>query len=425
MLRLGTGSANFSVVNSGSTGRLVIRDNTNDLLSIDRDTGLAAVRGDLTVGGEGTAGAVAATIRSTNDTATLVVESGGATSNAGVVVKTREGQNASLTLEESPGKSFSLVNHGAGDRLVVTSSGDNELLAIGATTGATSVRGDLTVGGTVAGPVSSVIRSTPGDAWQPRTSLDAAGGFATSAGIKGGSFKVCYATRESLGDGDGDFVELPGGFLQSRMWFGESSSAGSVSYRFPHGSGPSNVSLAGALEAGGEVYLQKGSCEANHVVGAARTPTAAVAGATAGHASVRIDATLATGSYHVCYRGNLSAPFTPLAGMSLQVVPLPGYSPTNGKAGQSTTVTLPGAAVGDLVVLQQAGSCAGAANATAGRHSMGKASLGAGLSFTTGVGMLGDGSLKLCYATRESQGDTDSDYIALGDFVQSTLEWSL
>ena len=71
----------------------------------------------------------------------------------------------------------------------------HELMSVAATTGDTALRGDLTVGGTAVGSVTSSVVSTPGAAWLPRTALDLHGRFKTTAELGQGSFHVCFATK--------------------------------------------------------------------------------------------------------------------------------------------------------------------------------------------------------------------------------------
>jgi len=420
LLSLTSGTASFSVLNAGATGEFVVRDSVGDLLSIKRITGETTTRGDLTVGGAAATGPVLAQVISPNGTAEVLVESGGASTEASVVVRSQPGMNASLSLVETDGKSFNVLNRGSESKMVIEEGGF-DLMSIEAGTGNMAMRGDLLIGGSVAGSVASSIRSTPGSAWLPKSKLGSGSSLSTLTTMRQGAFKVCYATKESDGNGAGDFVELSTSFDQSDTWF-----AGvRTSLRLVQGAsgGPHNISLYGGIAVGDEIFFQKDSCMGSLTLGIGRTNTSTAA--EVGFVSISASTSLGAGDYKACHRNATEAAlYAELPGLTLTIVPAPSFNPASGQAGQATTVTILGAVVGDFIVMQ-ASDCTGAAAAVTSTSSLARTALSSNLEVDTLPSMTSAQSLKVCYATAESGGVSDSDYKALGDFEQSTIEWSL
>ena len=85
------------------------------------------------------------TIQSNDSYAELHIMSGG-TSDAGIKLTVPNNRNASLTLKETGGTAFHLVNRGARDRLVIADN-EHDLVVITPESGDTRFRGDMTVGG--------------------------------------------------------------------------------------------------------------------------------------------------------------------------------------------------------------------------------------------------------------------------------------
>eukprot|EP00656_Telonema_subtile_P014787 TRINITY_DN1764_c0_g2_i12.p1 TRINITY_DN1764_c0_g2~~TRINITY_DN1764_c0_g2_i12.p1 ORF type:complete len:1468 (-),score=350.67 TRINITY_DN1764_c0_g2_i12:359-4762(-) len=185
VITLAEGSNRFHLLNDGSDDRFILTDGSNELLGVYRGTGDTYVRGqlkvgrdptnpmfvaessngdvgmqgDLTIGGERIRGARAATIQSKDAAASLHLRAGG-TSDAGIKVTSPQGRNTSVTLKETNGTAFHIINKGFVDRLVIADN-THDLMVITPVVGDVRHRGDFTVGGEFgsAGPKAMTIRS--------------------------------------------------------------------------------------------------------------------------------------------------------------------------------------------------------------------------------------------------------------------------
>jgi len=280
------------------------------------------------------------------------------------------------------------------------------------------VRGDLTVGGSAVGAVVSVVRSTPGTAWLPRTALDSNLRFSPTATLREGSYHVCFATRESGGLRASDFVALRQVFARSATQF----AGGLSTQRVVVGAGPHDVVLEGGLGLGDELFLQEADCNASLPVGPRRSAASTVAGV---NVTLVAASTLQEGIFRVCRREAQATAVAEVLGLHFEVGAAPSFSPLGGVAGEATVVTVGAPAVpGDLIVLK-GGGCAGAHSTGNSSLSLGPTALDSNLQVATSVGMTGDGSLHLCYAPQASLGDEETDYVSMGEFLQSTVEWEL
>jgi len=263
-----------------------------------------------------------------------------------------------------------------------------------------------------------VIRSTPGDEWLPKTAVDSSSQFSTMKSLKAQPYKVCYATRESGGDAGSDFVQLAAPFAQAALQF-----AGTPALdRVVAGSGPYNVSLLGALELNEELFLQRENCTSlGRAVGVTASPSHTVH--TTSKASVFVLPSLQAGSYVLCRRPAYTLSVAEMPGIRFSILTPPTFSPPGGNAGEVTVVTFSGdVKPGDLIVLK-ANNCLGAATATANTNTLSRSIVSSQLQITTTASMTADTILKVCFATHESGGLMDADYVALGDFVQSSVSW--
>ena len=103
------------MLHSGSAGKFVVQDGTNDLITIARSTGKTVVRGDIVIGN--IAENRTASVVSTNSSATLLVESK-SNGDASVDVKAASGRNAVLSLNEGAA-SYQLMADGRAGKFVV------------------------------------------------------------------------------------------------------------------------------------------------------------------------------------------------------------------------------------------------------------------------------------------------------------------
>ena len=162
------GGHSYSILNDATMDKLVIRDETHDLFFVDPTTGDVTVRGDLTVGGSQT-GSRSATVRSTDSSASMVVSSdkgsaqltvqAGLLHDAVISVIVQTGADARLDLTQG-NSTMSLMHDGTTDKFVVRSDGNIDLMTIAYSSGASTIRGNLTVGGqTLSGARSMTVKS--------------------------------------------------------------------------------------------------------------------------------------------------------------------------------------------------------------------------------------------------------------------------
>jgi hypothetical protein len=133
----------FEILNDGSSDKLKISDGTYDLLTMTRITGEITNRGDMTIGGEGTAGPKVFTVKSMDAASSIMVHAGG-TANALFDIKAPSGRDAMVRLTEG-NQTFQIANQGSQGKLIID-DGSNELVSVQRATGTTTLRGDLTVG---------------------------------------------------------------------------------------------------------------------------------------------------------------------------------------------------------------------------------------------------------------------------------------
>jgi hypothetical protein len=156
-LILESGTKKFYVMNSGSADALLVRDNTNQLLSIARVSGTTTLRGNMAIGNS--TGSKSMTVKSTSGSATLTADGAmGAT----IAVKAGSSQEASISLSSGT-KSVSMVTDYAGDKFALK-QGTTDLFTVARGTGTARVPGNLTVGGAVSGARSMVVKSSDNDA---------------------------------------------------------------------------------------------------------------------------------------------------------------------------------------------------------------------------------------------------------------------
>jgi len=191
MLTINEGDNAFNVLNNGSQNKFIINDGVNQLIAVDRGSGNMAVRGqfqignndtdpvfvaamnntvgdtmmkgDLTVGGGAVSGPRSATIISHDDAAKMHLQSGG-DQGATLQLTVPKHTSAALLFHEKGGNDFSITNKGATNELIIADS-EHSLIVISNGTGASSFRGDMTIGGNATGspgPRSMTLKSNDG-----------------------------------------------------------------------------------------------------------------------------------------------------------------------------------------------------------------------------------------------------------------------
>jgi len=152
------GGSNWFVKSEGSTNKLIVGESASNWLSIDQ-TGSSTFQSDVTaesnliIGGGGTTGAKAMNIQSMNDAASLsmtgtaaslLVTSTGVASDTALTVTAGNGHTSKLSLVESNGTSFHLLNSGADNKMKIN-DGTNDLFTLAATSGDVTIKGGLNV----------------------------------------------------------------------------------------------------------------------------------------------------------------------------------------------------------------------------------------------------------------------------------------
>jgi len=409
-LKLAELSGTMSLVNT--QGSLAVTDDVGHLLTIRQGTGDTSLGGDLTVRGPGVR---EASVHSTNASAAVVVQTGNS-SNSSSIVRAPAGAGAMLSLQELSGTNFSVLNDGETDRLQIQDD-YTELLSMGSGSNvAFSVRGDLTVGGSRVGPQHAAVRASPASAWLPATRTTGNQVKTTTQMSATTVLKVCYATAESLGDEASDYVELQGTWMQAPVHWGPAPNP----TRVARGSGPHYVSLRG-LGPGNWVKLVKGvGCGDIATTASASSTVAVQVAQNQSMAVVPIKANLEAGSYRVCVAPSTGlGSFTPIHSLQFSVVEHPWYSPAGGSAQSATLITFQGASSGDIVVLQPT-DCASTNTTKTTQISLGRAELDNSLSIRTHKNMTDAVLLRVCFATKESLGNSPLDFVQIGSGFKQT-----
>lgn len=123
-----------------------------------------------------------------------------------------------------------------------------------------------------------------------------------------------------------------------------------------------------------------------------------------------------TGMWRTCIKpaGGL---WTKVTGLELQVFAQPTFAPPIGVAGMATPITFYGSVDGDFVVLQPL-NCSNAHIARTGSQALAK-SVVTNHVVTTAINMTQTAQLRVCYATKQSRGDSSDDFVALAaNFTQ-------
>jgi hypothetical protein len=218
---------------------------------------------------------------------------------------------------------------------------------------------------------------------------------------------VCYATQESMGNTADDFIALPQNVTQLA----------------PPTFGP-NRTVTGAQQQlrvfGGHAGDSVGWTQASDCVfpdGAAGTATQTrVYSVTSHDQEFMLHASASPGDWIMCLKSHATGIWTVVTGQMMVVEPSPSSWPPVGIAGSITPLQLTGVQDGDLIVLQEH-DCSNAHNQSTSESSLMRTVV-ADMRVSTVLDMTKATTLKVCYATRDSVGDSPDDYIELG----TTLE---
>ena len=218
-----------------------------------------------------------------------------------------------------------------------------------------------------------------------------------------GKFSVCVASKETNGSLNSHFVTLTTELVLSPLDFRPR--------RIAAGSGLSTVSVTG-VNADEKAFFSIGECRDGITSIAAVAHSATVL--------VALPSSMIPGSWKLCHMLVGQNPFH--TGLFLIVVAQPTFTPIWGQSGQPTAITFHGVAVGDWVALTSLSTCVGVAELKTGTASLRKTTVMASGGVVTAVAMSANAQLTVCYATAESKGDNDTDFVALNvTFIQSSV----
>jgi len=215
-------------------------------------------------------------------------------------------------------------------------------------------------------------------------------------------YVVCFASKESEGDSQDDFVTLDVRYALLDF----------TPRRTVEGA-PQSLKVLGGVAGARFLWTQFASCT---VLAGSVTPQKTIEYTLTGpDSSHSIIATTLPGTMKMCYN---SPAYDSLLGTeywqivadrSLTVIASPTFSPTVGYAGSATPVVFGGTAVSGDVAVMQVGNCAGAHTAVNGVATA-TGLLSTNLDMTTRVDMTSAGNLVVCYATLESGADSQDDF---------------
>jgi len=256
-----------------------------------------------------------------------------------------------------------------------------------------------------------------------------------------GTMKLCYASKESLGDTPDDYVELASPFVQriSPDWTPKRTVSGA----------PQLLRFINGLE-GDALSLTHGDCIGTYANPAGLTLPVVNETTTAERTRVYLfgssfistvpqsqDFSLHTtalhGTFQLCYKP-VGGRWTHVQSRVLGVMARPTFTPPVAVAGGITALNYSGThnhlrntITGDFVTLQETG-CLNSHSVTTGLASRERQTILAGeiaarnysTQTSTVVAMANATTLHVCYATYESQGDEADDFTSIGTLRQIT-----
>ena len=358
-----------------------------------------------------------------------MIQSSGMLSEASIQVLAAADKTSFLTLSSRNSTNYTLSNDGAKQQLILTSD-DTQVLVVNATGGSTVIQSDLTIGGDLAtpGPRALTVQSQPGLAWMPATALREGGSLhalqnAPPSLLQSSvNYKLCYATGESEGDKQSDFVQLNGTFLRA-VGFVSTHSTQIANMRVASNSSVVTLAQLPPLSA---VFLEQ-SNTAPVCVNRTNSGSVPLEMYSNGTATNRHTTLASGGTYRLCISFAQSSSFQQLHGLQLFVLDAQHirFEPSSGRAGVITKIRFSGGVqAGDFIVMQ-VGGCGGAASVTTSNVTMGRSIVDSTRGVSTSALMNGAVVMSVCFATKESGGVGDDDFVQLAHaFVQTTITWS-
>ena len=223
------------------------------------------------------------------------------------------------------------------------------------------------------------------------------------------TLKVCFATKESLGDSDDDFIELPTTLKHVRP-------PTLTPPRFAYSTAQmitleNDGSILGLVN-GTLSFTQAADCVDMADPRDLQKTEAFLL--TANWQQVLMDPTLTSGYYKMCYNPVGGLPTHALLRPPTHIFPTPDYFPKVGLAGSVTPVEFDPTisnVEGDIVVFQK-DDCTGAHLVSATTDSSHRTNIANLIAFTD-VLMTFEGLLVTCFASFESLGDSQDDFVLL------------
>ena len=216
--------------------------------------------------------------------------------------------------------------------------------------------------------------------------------------------RVCFATSESGGDTPDDFIELAQVFTQIKpITFTPRRTVSGATQQFV-------VTGSGINDTIAWQSLNTESCNEATFENAAYAATVAYP-LTTSAAQPALHRHAGAGSWNLCYRLN-GGLWTWVRDYTLTVIPVPSFSPLVGIAGTLTPLTFSGTMLDDLVSITSTLLCNSTWNMTNSAHSLASTNL-LDDRINTLVSMTQVGMLTVCFATKESRGNSADDFITL------------
>ena len=228
---------------------------------------------------------------------------------------------------------------------------------------------------------------------------------------------VCFATTESSGDSADDYIQL--GILK------QLGPPDVVPRRVVHNSWQT-MTVIGGTPGSQVAFSATGTCDNHnhdyvdtHCCGATVNVTYKVylTGTRAGQTGQKVDvgfsAASPLGTWVMCYKANSKSIWTAIYGKDIELIPRPISYPPVAIAGSNTTLTFTGSHMNDdLIVLTTDSDCYNAHIMTTMSNSLTKTQI-RNDTMQTVEAMTDLVTLTICYATKESFGDSFDDWAKL------------
>lgn len=219
-------------------------------------------------------------------------------------------------------------------------------------------------------------------------------------------YSVCYATQESGGDSDGDFSTLPRVYVTFGFQPTRTVEGAEQIVELDRGAAGDKI-----------LFTKESTCDTTYT-GPSTNNRTQVYNITSHLERSRLPSDLDGGIYYVCYlRGEDGPDFFKLIGVTLIIIPRPLSTPSVGVSGSITPLNITGSILdGDFVVLNANGCSNASATVTTSVSQFRETLLNDQISTNVAVNEIA--TLKICFATKESFGDSPDDYVELTTTLQ-------